>query len=635
MTTKEDFPHALKIGFTPSLEEQLLLPKVHNHNSLIIYSTEDALVRVQSLIILFYLNQSSPPKPSRVLILTKRSTQQKFQTLLKTHLTQLTTVLNGSILPNARKLDYNRYSIIFSTPRTTQNDLNDKFFPANHFSLLLINQAELGASSRSLRYLVNKLVNSRIVGFSQVTNLEKLKHSCENLQVKEVIQLEELPSVAERSNIQHYSIPLPKEYFFILDILDQIQKHELEDLRKLGFNVSPKSNYREIAAIHESLKEESNLKLLVRTGNLLRILTLRKIIISQGFAATLDYFDSLKLQLEKEQNFQGKQSIIVFLGDIKIQKLHEYLVLHKHLQHPKSQMILKLISEYKSGVSITTHNYYNASFLKAYLRQQGVSVIQVENPITSLTQLNLERALSPFTESKTSVCITNTVNEMIARNAKVIIAYDVNADIVETLNNLPVDIPKVFLLAKQTNEEARFFYLKRLGAASQNQVFDPNVLNANLNQSKNGMSKKDPGASKSTVDEDLSDPSVSLVYNKSLFELGIPYLFSKTEYSISSNDDFSFPGFILDQRICFLILVPSTIDFLISTNLPQFFTQLKNEYEQVHLILFSQSMENLSFDFQCDILHTANQHNVWISLLGRDEDIPKLVNRVIHKAMYK
>jgi hypothetical protein len=639
VTSLEEPHHLVKLGFDPSLHEQLLLPKVQNHNLLLVYSTDESLIRIQSLLILFYLNQSSGHKPPRILILTKKSTQQKFQSLLKSHLAQLTTVLNGSILPNARKLDYNRYSVIFSTPRTAKNDLVEEFFPPNHFSLIMVNQAEMGSSSSSLRYLVKKLTDFRMIGFTKETPSELLDRICKNLKLTEVVQLEEPFSSLERSNIQHYSIPLPQEYFFVLEILDQIKEHELEELAKLGFDVTSKSNYRDITAIHESIKEDKNSKLFIRTANLLRIMAIQKIIISQGFPATFNYFSTLESQLEKVKKFQGKQSIIEFLSDMKIIKLQEFLEVHKDLQHPKSNILLKIISQYKSGISIITHNYYNASFLKDYLILQDFSVIQIKEPISSLTEIKLKRAILPFTEKKVNICITNTVNEIIARNAEVIIAYDVNADIVDTLNSLVIDIPKVFLLAKQTNEEARFFYLKRLGSQPQTQISNFKVLNENLAKSKGAKSiieqRNDPQSSTSPSDDDLLGSNFSLVFNNSLFELGIPYLFPQKEYSIKSNHDCFFPGFILDQRTCFLILVPDTIEFFLSSKPQHLFDKLIKEFSQVHLILFPHSLATLSFEFRCNILHAANRQNIWISFLTQDQDIPKLVRRVIDKPMFK
>ena len=230
-------PYFDKLTFNPSLQEQLLLPKVHDHNLLMIYSTEEALIRIQSLIILFYLSQPSDRQPSRILILTKRNQQQKFQSMLKNHLTLRTIIHNGSILPYARKFDYHLYRIIFSTPRTIKNDLMDSFFSTEHFSLIIINQAELGSSSSSLRFIVNKLSNTRVIGFTLVTNSNRLKQVCKNLQFQEVVQVEEHVVPLEKLDIQHYSLPLPEEFFFVLEILNQIKVHELDEIgKKFGFD---------------------------------------------------------------------------------------------------------------------------------------------------------------------------------------------------------------------------------------------------------------------------------------------------------------------------------------------------------------------------------------------------------------
>jgi len=623
-------PYLDKLTFNPSLQEQLLLPKVHDHDLLMIYSTEEALIRIQSLLILFYLSQPSDSQPSRILILTKRNQQQKFQSMLKTHLTLRTTIHNGSILPYARKFDYHLYRIIFSTSRTIKNDLMDRFFPNDHFSLIIINQAEAGSSSSSLRFIVNRLSNIRVIGFTLVTNSDRVKQVCKNLQFQEVVQVEEHVLPIEKSHIQHYSLPLPQEFFFVLEILDQIKVHKLGEIgNKLGFDVSSKSTFREITAIHESLKQDNNPKALIRVSNLLRIMVLQKMIISQGFSAVYDYFKTLKSRIEKEQDFQGKQAAMEFLTDLKIQKLSEYISIHKGLQHPKVQMLLKLISQYESGISIVSHNYYNSSFLKDFLDQQEISVIQINEPLSSLTELNLQRVLLPFTEKKVNVCITNTVHELIARNAQVIIAYDVNAGIVESLNNIKVDIPRVFLLAKQTNEEARFFYLKRLGSRSEQQDNKIKLINEDLNSAPVKIRE----GTDSLDSEEEASCLPTIAFNPSMFELGIPYLFSKKEFAILSDGDLFVPGFILDQQICFLLIIPDTIDFFLSSNPHQLFAKLAATYQKVHLIFFPHSLTNLSFSFRCGLLLAANRHHLWISFLTKEEEIPELINLVLFNSL--
>ncbi|MFX1506081.1 MAG: hypothetical protein ACFFDC_08195 [Promethearchaeota archaeon] len=631
MTTMEVSPPSDKLKFDPSLQEQLLLPKVHDHNLLVIYSSEDALIRIQSLIILFHLTQSTQI-PSRVLILTKRSQQQKFQSILNTYLTLRTTIHNGSVLPNARKLDYHVYRVIISTSRTIKNDFMDGFFPPNHFSSIIINHAETGSSSSALRYLINQLSNFRVVGFTMMTDSDRLTQVCKNLRFNEVIQLEEHVSPPVKSHIQHYSIPLPQEYFFILEILDQIKTHELDGLGNLGFDVSSKSPYREVTAIYESLKKDNNPKALICVSNLLRIMVLQKIVVSQGFPAVHNYFTTLQTRVETEEDFQGKQSAIEFLSDIKIQKLREFISIHKELQHPKVQMLLKLISQYENRVSVVTHNYHNSTFLKEYLQQQGLSVVQIVKPISSMADLNLQRAILPFTEQKVNICITNALHELIVRNAQVIIAYDVNAGIVESLNSIDVAIPRVFLLAKQTNEEARFFYLKRLGSRTYHQKKNFNNINKSLaiHSGEPSRARDKDEAYSPKVDDSQSKPP--LVFNSLFFELGIPYLFPIKEYTILSSNEISFPGFILDQKICFLLLIPKTIEYFLSSKPLKLFSTLTNEFSQTHLIFYS--FINLSFDFQCELLHAANHHNVWITFLSKEEDLPKLVKRILVNPIY-
>jgi ERCC4-related helicase len=628
LKTAEISPHLAKLNFSPSLNEQLLLSKLHDHNMLIVYLNSEPLMRMLSLITLFYLNMefSSQPPP-KVLLLMKRNIQQSVQSSLKTHLKRSTTVHNSSILPNARRQDYNRFSVILSTPKIIKNDLNEKYFTRHCFSLIIILNAEMGSSSRLLRFLANKFTPNRIIGFTQITNNERLEQICKNLHIKEVQELEEIQTAPQKNNVQYYSVPLPQEYFFVLELLDQLRKHELAGLQKLGYDVSSKSTFREINAIHESIKKEgADRKQLVVTGNLQRIMKLQQIIISQGFRSALNYFDSLETRLNVEENFIGKKAIIIFLNDIKIRKLREFLKIQENLLHPKTQMILKIICEYKSGISIVTHNYDNARFLKQYLEQNGFSnIVQIDQPISSMSQLKLEKALSHFTEEKSDICITNSINSFISGKAKVIIAYDANAEIIGTLNELNIDIPKVFLLAKQTNEEARFFYLKRLG--TRNPVPELNLSIVNRNLSKN----IEPKIKESSTEDKLNlsnDTKCILTFSSLLFEYGIPYTFSKKVFSIILDKDISYPGFIINSKTCLLILTPETIEFYTSEKLSSFLTDIGKQHSSIYLVISPNSLDKMSFQFRYNLFQATKNNNFCLFFLMQEDDLNKLVTKL-------
>ncbi|MHA2074620.1 MAG: hypothetical protein ACW97X_08385, partial [Candidatus Hodarchaeales archaeon] len=94
MTVTEISPQLEKLNFNPSLNEQLQLSKVHKNNLLFVYSKEESLIRILSLLILFYLNsQSNTDTPSKILIIMRRSWQSKIQTLLKSYINRKTTIL--------------------------------------------------------------------------------------------------------------------------------------------------------------------------------------------------------------------------------------------------------------------------------------------------------------------------------------------------------------------------------------------------------------------------------------------------------------------------------------------------------------------------------------------------------------
>ncbi len=452
-----------KLKFTPSLDEQISLERILKNNCLLQYRIEEKLFRILSLLISYFISrEKSRDSIPRVLILTKRQIQDIFKSCIQDNLDQVFTIHNGQILPQARKTDYNRFSIILSTPKTVKNDYKQNFFDKTHFSLIIIDYAEMGASSSSLRYIIQNLDPIQVVGLTRERNVIKLEQACHNLELLDIINIDG-SSRRERANIQHYSLPLPKEYYFVLDILNHMKRNRLKELEGLGFGVTVRSTSQDIVAIHNSLLNEERKELLVKTANLQRIMNIQRVLISQGFPALLRYFEDLRVRLKDKTYIIGRKALVEFLRNPIIRKLQEYIELFPNLDHPKFNQVLKLIEDYHDSISLITNIRKNAEFLESRLRDKGVSTTHIKQPVSSLTRLQLEKELFGFSGKKIHVCITNTVNDVVANLASIIIVYDVNADIFEKLNHLSVPAPRIVLITKQTSEEARFFHLKNLG----------------------------------------------------------------------------------------------------------------------------------------------------------------------------
>ncbi|MHA1974461.1 MAG: hypothetical protein ACTSW1_15795 [Candidatus Hodarchaeales archaeon] len=594
MTVEEKTSPAHGLRFSPSIEEQMLLPNVKDKNCLIVYPIESDLIRILTLFISFFKKSYNKKK---ILIISKLRNQNNVKDKLKSFLEYKMTCLNGSILPNARRQDYIRFPVILSTPKMTRNDIKEKFLPYDSFSLVLILNAEMAVSSSSLRYIIRKMKSSRIVALTQMTNKEKIEQICNNLNLKEVHSIQRTISRGNASNTQHYSLPLPEEYFFILKMLNSLKKYIITQLQQKGFKISIESDFKEINALHQSLEEENNTKLMITTGNLQRVLILQRIVISQGFKGVISYFNELKEKLSDSADFKGKMALEVFLEDQKIKKLLEYIELNAELEHPKIKMLLKLIDkEREGGISIVTHNYYNAEYLCKLLKDEGRSVLRIKEPITSIREVELKKQLLAWTERKVEVCITNSLNGYIAQNADIIIIYDVSANIIEIDYQLRSDTPRIFLLAKETNEEARYYYLKRLGNRTSYDL-DFSSLNKKLKSTKVVETKHKEEKSK----------KVDLAFSPVLFEIGLPELFPLNEFTITKSNKREIAGITICDKSHLIIILPETLNNVFE-HYKNTFNQLKSSFNDVLILFVPSTLEHLSLNARFEFYDT-----VWIN----------------------
>ncbi|MFW9855030.1 MAG: hypothetical protein ACFFFG_08205 [Candidatus Thorarchaeota archaeon] len=456
------------LKFEPTVTEQMLLPQLQAHNLLILYNRPTSLIRILALFSLFYYNQME----GRILILTKKSSQMELQVELKKRIKMRSSILNGAILPNARRTDYGQFPLIVSTPSTTKNDIMNHLVTVDHFGLILIDHAEMGSSSRTLRWICSQFHHIRRCGFTQMTERGRLKRVQQNMGLNEIISYELAPKGPTRPNLQHYPIPLPQEYHFILDILNEIRKYELKALQSLGLPVSPKSSHKEIALLHDTLKTDQAGAKLVKTGNLLRIITLQKTVVSKGFPASLDYFQRLEKQLSTDQDFLGKYGLNEFLTNPKIMKIRDFLFTYKELMHPKIQMLLKMVRENTGLILVITPNFDIASYIASIMQAHEIPLSYFSDPLSKFSEIQIKQRLAKISGFQTRVAIANTVNTVLAERAKIIIGFEVSAALMERFDRIEVEIPRVFLIAKQTTEEQRFFQLKNLGRPRTTQTSD-------------------------------------------------------------------------------------------------------------------------------------------------------------------
>ena len=219
------------------------------------------------------------------------------------------------------------------------------------------------------------------------------------------------------------------------------------------------------------------------------------------------------------------------------------------------------------------------------------------------------------------MCITYTANQFIAHNSNLIIAYDVSPDIVRSLENLETSIVRVFLIAKQTADDARFHYLKNLGKSS-------NIDFKNINEFLRSGEKVDD--IKMNNGEN-NKPRFKLSLSPDLYESTLPYLFPEKNFIRYCSTDFQLPGFKINESHFFIIISPDTIencDFQgLSSNIKKICQDLCN----IQVLIFPESFETLRIEYRSEILNNFRKNDVLVIYVKSYEEIFSYVKSMLKK----
>ena len=112
------------------------------------------------------------------------------------------------------------------------------------------------------------------------------------------------------------------------------------------------------------------------------------------------------------------------------------------------------------------------------------------------------------------------------------------------MENLETSILRVFLIAKQTADDARFNYLKRLGS-------DKNIDFGSVNQFLQGKE----GETKNKRDDRSKGYSKHVIFlTPDLYESKMPYLFPEKNFTRNFSANLCLPGFKINESHFFVVL---------------------------------------------------------------------------------
>jgi Fanconi anemia group M protein len=173
-------------------------------------------------------------------------------------------VLTGIVKPNQRKIFYKTKKIIFATPQTVQNDLEEKLVSLDNFSLLVIDEAHHAIGNYAYPYVVKKYLkqaeNQRILALtaSPGGTREKINEIYSNLGLEAVeIKTEEDEDVApwvKQKEIEYVGVELPDSFIKIKQLLDEVYDGRIRTLKKMKYLGRRRATKRDLIALQIRLR---------------------------------------------------------------------------------------------------------------------------------------------------------------------------------------------------------------------------------------------------------------------------------------------------------------------------------------------------------------------------------------------
>jgi Fanconi anemia group M protein len=154
-------------------------------------------------------------------------------------------VLTGEIPAHKRKELYVTKRVIFATPQTVENDLEEHIFSLRDFSLLVIDEAHHAIGNYAYPYIVKRYLregeNQRILGLtaSPGGTHEKISEIYKNLGMETVeIKTEQDSDVSpwvKEKEMEWVSVELPDSFIKIKQLLEEAYESKVSTLRKMRF----------------------------------------------------------------------------------------------------------------------------------------------------------------------------------------------------------------------------------------------------------------------------------------------------------------------------------------------------------------------------------------------------------------
>jgi Fanconi anemia group M protein len=349
-------------------------------------------------------------------------------------------LFTGKVKAERRRGLWQKTDLVFSTPQSIANDLRNNLYTLHDVSLLIEDEAHRCLKNYDYVYVAEQYIkqakNSRILGLtaSPGNDAKVIKEICKNLHIESVEvrtrESEDVKPYIQELKTEIIRVDLPQEFACIRDILEEIFRRRVEELRnrKLLFQPATKKNLLEMQgrvmrAIGSGNKHFNLLKGASVGAQAIKLQHALELIETQGIASLHNYLQDLF-----EQANQKKSKAVLQL--IKQKEFNQAYVLTaelmaKGIEHPKLKVLFDIVEEeIRTGerknkkVRIIVFSHYRdmgTRICKELNKINGVNarvfVGQARREEGGLTQKEQQEIIEQFRQGAINILVASSIGE--------------------------------------------------------------------------------------------------------------------------------------------------------------------------------------------------------------------------------
>ncbi len=357
--------------------------------------------------------------PTRPLTLQHHKTFREFMNLPEEELVAVT----GSIKPEIRERLYREKTILFATPQTVQNDLEEGRLSLEDYSLLVVDETHHAVGAYAYPYVVKKYMeqakNQRILGLtaSPGGDAAKIEEICRNAGI-ETVEIrtesdEDVKPYVKEKEIKWVYVELPESFVKIKQLLESVFEQRVAVLKRMGL-LRRRPTKKELLSLQSRLarrKQKRSFLAMFHVIQAIKIEHALTLLETQGISNLEKYWKKIRSGTSK-----ADQSLVKNRSVSNAMWLTQSLA-ETGAKHPKIGKLCSLVhqelKENPDSRIIVFANYRDTvkEIVKALSGIEGARPIEFLGQKEGITQKEQQERVREFSTGEANILVATSVAE--------------------------------------------------------------------------------------------------------------------------------------------------------------------------------------------------------------------------------